>query len=146
MSRSCASPILHISYWDFFKQYYTPLLKEVDLVLKAIESSISIKETAKALALKPEVVEDIMAKENIEAIDREGFLRIMMHGSSSLCRLMQRECMCGSPDLYSPAHIAYIYGLQGRHVAAVCRANGYTEVPSQALPELLSKIYVFIMR
>ena len=145
MSPSCASPMVHISYWEFFKQYYTPLLKEVDLMLKTMEAPISAAEAARTLAITPEAVEEIMAQEGIQQIDKEGLLSIVMHGSSSLCQLLQRETLCGSPDKYSPSSIAYIYGLQDRHVASVCHAYGYTEVPAQALPELLNKIYIYII-
>lgn len=144
MSPSYASPMLYVSYWEFFRKYYTPLLQEVDLLLKTIESPVSVSCAARTLALRPETVEEIMAKEGIQQIDQEGFLRIAMRGDSSLCRLLQRESSCGSPDSYSPAHIAYIYGLQDKHVAAVCQANGYEEVPAKALPELLDKIYIYI--
>ena len=145
MTPSCASPMLHISYWEFFQKYYTPLLKEMDLTLKTLEAPVSVTETARILAMRPETVEEIMCKEEIKQIDQEGFLRIVMHGNSSLCRLLQRECNCGSPEWYSPSHIAYIYGLQDKHVESVCRESGYTEVPAQKLPELLSKIYIYIV-
>lgn len=145
MRPSYASPMLHISYWEFFKQYYTPMLKEVDILLKTIDEPISTNEAAKALSISETAVQRIMAKEDIELLDREGFLRIMMHGSSPICRLLQRECKCGSPDSYSPANIAYIYGLQNGHVAEVCHKNGYKEVPARSLPELLDKIYIFIL-
>lgn len=135
-----------ISYWEFFQNYYTPRLMEMDLTLKTIDAPISISEAARVLAMSPESVEEIMNKEGIREIDQEGFLHIAMCGTSSLCRLLQRECMCGSPELYSPSHIAYIYGLQDGHVASVCRSCGYNKVPAQAIPELLSKIYVYIVK
>ena len=145
MNSSFASPMLHISYWKFFEKYYTPLLKDLDLLLKTIESPISPVEAARFLAMEPSAVEAVMAEEGITEIDREAFMRILMHGNSSLCRLMQRECLCGSPDQYSPSAIAYIYGLQNGNVEAACRANGFnTEVPAKAIPELLNKIYVYI--
>ena len=145
MSPSYASHMVHISYWEFFQKYYTPLLRQMDLLLKTLEAPVSVCETARVLGMKQKAVEEIMAEQEIRLIDREGFLRIMMQGSSSLCRLMQREYYCGSPDCYSPAHISYIYGLQGGNVEAACRAQGFTEVPARALPELLSKIYVYIL-
>ena len=145
MNPSYASYMLHISYWEFFEKYYTPLLRELDVLLKSIEAPISTAETARALVMEQETVEKIMAQENIRLIDRDSFLRILMQGNSSLCRLMQRECLCGSPDRYSPAHIAYIYGLQDGNVEAVCRENGYKEVPADSIPDLLSKIYIFFL-
>lgn len=145
MGKSYAAPMLHVSYWEFFKQYYTPLLQEVDLLLKTSETPITVAETARILVMKPETIEKIMASEDIKQLDKEGVLRIMMQGDSPVCQLLQRECLCGSPDRYSPSHIAYIYGLQEDHVEAVCQENGYSEVLTQDIPDLLSKIYVFIL-
>ena len=146
MNPPCASSMLYISYWEFFQHYYKPRLQELDMLLKSIDSPISASEAATALVMKSEEVEKIMTQEKIRLIDRNSFLNIMMHGSSPLCQLLQRECSCGSPDRYSPAHIAYIYGLQDSHVAEICQANGYTEVPAHKLPDLLNKIYIFIMQ
>ena len=140
-----ASPIMHMSYWEFFQNNYASLIKNMDLILKTTEPPIPVSETAKALALSVQEVEKIMSKEEITQIDGKVFLHIMMNGTSPLCRLMQREYMCGSPTLYSPAHIAYIYELIEEHVVEVCQAHGYTEVPANALPDLLSKIYIFIL-
>jgi len=146
MNQPCAPHMLYISYWEFFKQYYKPQIQELDMLLKSIDSPISASEAATVLVMKSEEIEEIMTQEKISLIDKDNFLNIMMHGSSPLCRLLQRECSCGSPDRYSPKHIAYIYGLQDNHVAEICQANGYTDVPAHKLPDLLNKIYVFIMQ
>ena len=142
----CASSIIHISYWEFFQNYYTPLLKEVDVLLKTIEEPITTTKAAKVLNLKTYVVDKIMLKENIPQIDQQGLLRIMMHGKSSLCRLLQRECMCGSPNKYTPADISYIYNLQQDHVKKVCKELGYDYISTKELPNVLSKIYIYIMQ
>ena len=146
MRWSYAPHMLHTSYWEFFQSYYTPQLAKMDLILKTIESPICADEAARALAMTTKTVEKIMAQQGVSQIDQEGFLQIAMHGDSSLCRLLQRECMCGSPERYSPGNIAYIYGLQDDHVAAVCRKHGYEDVPAEALPEFLSKVYVYILQ
>ena len=145
MNPSCASPMVHISYWKFFQEYYAPLLKEADILLKTMDDSVPASEVARVLAMKTEMVEKIMAENNIESIDRNNFLHIMMLGDSSLCQLVQREFLCGSPEEYSPAKIAYIYGLQSQHVTSVCQKNGFTEIPARAVPALLDKIYVYII-
>ena len=143
-----ASPILHISYWEFFQQYYTPMLQEMDVILKSMDDdeSISISEAAKALALTEETVKEIMTREGLQNINQKCILQIAMYGNSPLCRLLQRQCLCGALEKYGPEHIAYIYGLQDEHVAEAYRVNGYTEVPAQTLQNILDKIYVFIMQ
>ena len=146
MNPPCASHIVHISYWEFFQKYFSPLIKEMDILLKSIDEPVPVKEAARVLTLTPESVEEIMAREGINEIDQEGFFRIAMYGDSSLCRMLQRECMCGTPEKYSPSHIAYIYGLQDKHVASVCREYGYNddEITARDLPKLLSKIFIYI--
>ena len=146
MSRSYTTPTTHISYWKFFKQHYAPLLQEVDLLLKTMEAPVSPSTAAKTLFLQTSDIEEIMATHKIKQLDRIGLLNVIMHGKSPLCRMLQRECLCGSPKAYSPAVIAYIYGLQERNVASTCLSKGYSdEVPSHALPDILDQIYVYIV-
>ena len=144
------SSIIHMSYWDFFQQYYKPLLQDIDILLKSMEGPISVADAAKALVMSEEItkdiLKDILLKEEIQLIDQKGFWDIAMHGNSHLCRLLQRQCLCGSPDIYSPEHIAYIYGLQTEHVTEVCKTNGYTEIFAQNLEDILNKIYIYIMQ
>lgn len=140
------SSMQHISYWEFFQQYYKPLLQDLDILLKCMETTISVDETAQALALTKETVESIMTAEKIDHIDQKGFWSIVLQGNSQLCGLLQREYLCGSPTLYSPEHIAYIHSLQLEHITQIFEANGYTEVPAQNLGDVLSQIYVFIMQ
>ena len=140
------SSMLRISYWEFFQQYYKPLLQDIDILIKSMDEPISVAEAAKALVMPEETIKNIMICEDIQHIDQKSFWNLIMHGNSSLCQLIKRECLRGSPDRYSPEHIAYIYGLQSEHVAEVCKTNGYTEVPVKALEDILGKIYVFIMQ
>ena len=139
------SSIVHMSYWEFFQQYYKPLIQNIDILLKCMEEPISAADAAKALSMTEQDIEGIMTRKNIQFIDQKSFWGIVMHGNSHLCRLLHRQCLCGSPDRYSPEHIAYIYSLQAVHVTEVCKANGYTAVPAQNLEDILNKIYIFIM-
>jgi len=136
-----------MSYWDFFQHYFAPMLREIDIIIKSLgdEDVISTAEAAKALALTAQFVQEIMDQNNIQHIDQNSILQIAMHGNSPLCRLLQRQCMCDTLEMYNPEHIAYIYGLQYENVAVACRAAGYTDVPAQNLQDILSNIFIFIM-
>ena len=135
--------MIYISYWEFFQKYYTPMLMEVDILLKTTDTQISIAEAAHALRMPIKKVQAIVG--DIPYIGRTDFFNIMMRGDSMICRFYQRECACGSPVLYSPEAIAYIYGLQAEHVKEVCYECGQTAVYASDLPALLNKLYVLIV-
>jgi len=140
-----ATSIERASYWEVFKDYYTPQLKKIDLLIKTMEGTISIEETSQVLLLSEDYVKKIMEAKKITLIDKEGFLSILMDGNSSLCGLLQREFMLGSPSTYSPGDIAYIYGLQKEHVENVCQTNGFTgKISAEVLPKVLDKVFVFV--
>jgi len=140
---SYAAPMIYISYWELFQKYYTPLLREVDILLKTTDTHISIAEAAHALRMPMKKARAIMG--DVSHIDRAKLLDMMMRGDSTICRLYQRECACGSPVLYSPETIAYIYNLQAEHVKEVCREYGATTVSANDLPAVLDRIFVFIV-
>jgi len=147
MKQPYAEPILHISYWDLFQKYYSPMLREVDLIIKTMTNPLTIAEAARVLRLTENKINQIMTQKDIKLIDKEGFLNIMLHGDSSLCGLLQREYMRGSPNLYCPEDIAYIYNLMHERVSDVCRAAGFADkIPTRAIPDILSKIPVYIMK
>jgi len=143
----CTYDIRHTSYWNFFTNYYSPKLRELDILLKSIEGGgISTAEASDLLCVTEQSVREIMKKNGIKIIDRCSLLQIMMHGNSSLCRLLQREFKCGSPNVYHPGEIAYIYGLQVYQVEEACNKTSFgEEIPAELLPEVLDKIHIYIM-
>ena len=136
--------IIKVSYNDFFEASYAPCLKSIDLLLKTMEMPLTVDEAAEALCLSEDEVHSIMKKESVVAIDRHAMLSIMAQGESGVCRLYQREVACGSPSLYSPADIAYIYGLDNATVARGFNKLGYVAVTSADVPAVLSQITVYI--
>ena len=147
MNQPHTSTIVHTSYWDFFQHYYSPQLKKIDLLIKTMDRVLSVEEASRALHLNENLIKKIMAEKNISIIDKEGLLSILMHGDSPLCGLLQREFMRGSPSMYSPEDISYVYGLQKEHVESVFQNSGFNErVSAETLPQVLDKVFVFIMK
>jgi len=142
--KPCTATFEHISYWEFFKQNYTPKLKEVDLLIKTMDGALSIEEASRILQMSDNLIKKIMAEKNIKLIDKDGLLNLIMHGNSPLCGLLQREFSRGSPSMYSSDDIAYIYGLQKENVERVCQTNA--KIPAKDLPKALDKIFVYIMK
>jgi len=140
-----ASPVVCISFWEYFQRNYAQPLKEIDLVMKTFDAPVSAAEAAVFLQLHEETVYTIMARNDIKSINRAEFLQIMLHGDSEICRLLQRECACGSPICYSPLQIAYIYGLQPEYVCAVCREYGRTCVPASEVPVILDRVFIYLL-
>jgi hypothetical protein len=133
------------SYYAFYRETYAPAFKAIDVLLKSIEEPISLAEAAKALYMDETAVEMLMDRENIETLDKGGFLTLMRFGESAVCRLFQREIMRGLKPAYSPADIAYIYGLDEAHVSDISSRLGKQLWPTIKIPELLSQIPVFIV-
>lgn len=145
MNGKCMSRMVRTNYFAFFQAMYAPRLKAIDVLLKTMEDSLSVPETAKVLGLTEEAVESAMTREHLAHIDRPGFLRIMAQGGNDLCGMYQRETACGSPVAYKPQEIAYIYRLQAESVQAACDKLGLKEVTARTLPSLLRQIPIYIL-
>jgi hypothetical protein len=81
-----------------------------------------------------------MSEENIKRLNSNNFIRVMLHGSSEICRYLSRETELGSPLTYTQGDIAYIYGLDPDDVARACAATGIREATAFTLPCLFYHI------
>jgi hypothetical protein len=137
--------MIKMSFYAFYSQAYAPSFKAIDLLLKTMDEPLSPHSAADALGMSADSVIKLMGKENIPAIDKIGFLTLMSLGESAVCRLYQREIQRGCKSTYSPADIAYIYGLDENHVTSVCDKLGEKHWPAPRVPELLNHIPIFII-
>ncbi|MDR2903954.1 MAG: hypothetical protein LBU77_05560 [Clostridiales bacterium] len=128
------------NFWEFYTSAIKPKLMEIDLLLRCAEETVSVSETACALAVSSDEVKTIMAQNNISAIDSSNFLVIMKNGSSGICKLYQRETECGSPYTYTREEISYIYDLDIDTVNSACDRLGIKEATAFTLPKLFSQI------
>jgi len=136
-----ASPPQNISYWGFFLRYFSPTLQELDVLLKT-GKVLSLRRAAALLQMDEAAVRVWVQQQGVR-LNRQGFIRLMQHGDSAVCRLFQRESACGHPAAYTPAQVAYIYGLQPESVEAAWPA-GEDSIPGDAVPAVLDRIGVYV--
>lgn len=131
-----------VSFLETFVYEISPRLKEIDLLIKTAEDDLTVEEVARVLSLAETEVFEIMEKAKITVIDQSNFFKIMEEGSSMICSLYRREKDCGSPYLYTPKHISYIYDLDLDLVADICNNLHIKEITNYTLPLIFSHVPV----
>jgi len=133
------------TYFTFLESYLSkisPKLKEIDILIKTCDDEISVYETSSVLEISFEEVENIMHEKNIDIINKVTFFTIMKNGSSEICKLYNREIICGSPLSYTQENISYIYDIDHTLVrSAFCKLN-IKEATSFTLPQIFANIEV----
>ena len=128
------------SFWERYKTDIMPKLEEIDILLKTLEEDLNTEEVSDVLAISEKEVKDIVQRESIQKIDREGFLKIMKQGSSLVCRMFRREMECASPYVYSKEDISYIYEIPLQSVSEACKRIGVEIITTNVLPFLFEHI------
>lgn len=128
------------TFYDIYIWYITPKLKKIDLVLKTAWRGISHAHAAELLEITDAEVVAIMREEGVESLNKNNFARVMRRGSSEICRYVDREYRRGSPFIYSPEDVAYIYDLDQDDVRQAFEAVGVWEASAQTLPMIFTKI------
>lgn len=130
------------TFLEYFRQTIQPQLAAIDLFLKTEEPPYDVQAAAALLGVAQSELEDTLAQEKLSLITKGVFLRLMRQGSSPICRMLDRELRCGSPERYSPEAVSYIYGLALRDVQAAAEKLGESSFPAAQLAELFGQIQV----
>ena len=130
------------NFLQAYEKIVAPKLMEIDLFLKCAEYPLSIEDVSSMLQLSHGEVRDIMDGLGIARVGVFEFLSIMQKGSSWICRLYQREVATGSPYTYTHDQLAYIYGLEPKHVEEACQKVGVKEVTPFTMPLIFAKISI----
>lgn len=128
------------TFLDFYNKTIAPQLAAIDLLLKTKPGCLNTKKAAALLSISEEEVSAIMAEENIKKLDPHSFFLIMKKGSSEICRLFNRELRSGTPLVYSPADISYIYNIDIDIVFDACKKIGISSFDRITLPILFSQL------
>ena len=128
-------------YLERYQREIAPRLRLIDSWIKSGQQ-IEMEELADALGLELSAVEGIFPKPRNGGLIREDFLRVLEEGDSEVCRLYQREVACGSPLVYTPEQIAYIYGLDDFTVKRICERLGILEVTGYLLDLVLGEVWI----
>lgn len=130
------------TFLEYFQQIIQPQLAAIDLFLKTEEPPYSVQATAALLDVAQGELEGLLAREKLSLITKGVFLRLMRQGSSPLCRMLDRELRCGSPESYSPETVSYIYGLDICDVLTAAEKLGESSFSGSQLTELFGQIQV----
>ena len=82
---------MDISFKQIYMQNISPKLIGIDLFLKTNEAPYNHVEVALVLGMPVQEVLSIMTKHSIPSITLVDFFTIVMHSSSYICRLIQRQ-------------------------------------------------------
>ena len=116
-----------------------PKVKEIDILLKSNEN-ISLKKASSLLDITESQLEDILIKINEKEINSSNFLRIMLNGTSFICKILKRELECGSPYFYNAKDLSYIYELDYEKVLNAYRFLDLDKVTAKQIPAILAQI------
>jgi len=121
------------NYLEYYISHIKPVINKLDIAIKC-KSRLRNKDLAEMLNLSEKEVEQIRISQNIKHINQKSIMQILENGSSEICRLFQREIKAGSPFTYTIEQLAYIYGLDEKKLAAICRLLSITEITWQNMP------------
>lgn len=132
------------TYLQYYNDYLSPKLKEIDIFLKTNEEDIiDINIVSELIELSIEEIKIIMDDNKIDIINKHSFILIMFYGSSNICKLFSREIKCKAPDFYSPYDISYIYQIPYDHVIQAIDKANIKNITTNNINQLFSYIYIY---
>jgi len=130
----------YICYYDEYEAEIAPRLRSIDIFLRT-ERSFTPAEAARLLGLSPDEVLSLFGDCDVpEAIGIDSFFFLLRRGSNKLCQMIKRELECGSPAVYKPHQVAYIYDLCVDSVKRAFSELSCKEVTARVLPALFKRI------
>lgn len=128
------------TFLEEYKRHIWPAIGEIDVFLRAAEYPLCAADVACVLDVDEREVLSILAEIGRNDIDKDTFLAIMARGSSSICQMYGREVEIGSPHIYSPSQIAYVYNLDIGAVENACKKIQIKEVTALTMPLVFAQI------
>lgn len=131
---------MDISFKQIYLNNISPKLIGIDLFLKTNEAPYNHVEVALVLGMPVQEVLDIMTKHSLSTITLVDFFTIIMHSSSYICRLIQRQWKYAQIDEYTPEILADIYEINIHKVQAAFDTLHQSSVSAQDLMEVFNHI------
>jgi len=124
------------SFLDYYLDVIAPALRRIDVALKTEDFPIRVSLAARLLGVSNDEVFTVLGGLRKEAVDREAFFVLLRQGTGEICGLLRRELMRGSPALYRPDDVTYIYGLDAGLVIAAFAELDIAETTEAGLPDI----------
>ena len=131
---------MDISFKQIYLKNISPKLIGIDLFLKTNEAPYNHVEVALTLGMPVQEVLDIMTKHSLSTINLVDFFTIIMHSSSYICRLIQRQWKYAQIDEYTPEMLADIYEINIHKVQAAFDMLNKASVSSQDIMDVFNHI------
>lgn len=128
------------NFLEIYEQEITPCLQSIDILLKTNEN-IDIDTASRLLSISDLEINNIMSFNNIKIITPKDFIIIMLNGSSNICTLFKRQCICGVHTYYLPKEISYIYSLDLTAIENSCKFLNIKYITRELLPAIFAQIY-----
>lgn len=124
---------------DIYNNQIVPKIKEMDIFLKT-EENIPFEQVCNILNITKTQLENILKNINENHVNNKNFMYIILNGDSFICNVIKREIQCGSPYLYTPKQIAYIYDLDYQKVKEAYDFLNLDKITSKEIPAILIQI------
>ena len=128
------------SFLEVYEEQVGPVLESIDVLFKTGAFPISPAAAGRLLGISNDEVFTIMGTLNAREVDGGCFLALLSGGSGEICGMLKRELDLGSPALYGPGDVAYIYGLDEEAVAEAFRKLYITKATGRMLPEVFARV------
>lgn len=128
------------SFLDVYKNSISPLLKEIDLLIKKHTSDIPVFYISKLLSISDKEIKSIMHQEDIKNINSSDIFSLLINGTSYICHLIMREIECGSPYFYTSQTVSYIYEIDKKEVDKAFKFLELEKINSSFLPAIFAQI------
>lgn len=129
------------TFMEEYKEKIEPQIKEIDIFIKSHSNPLSKEKSAEILNISENEIEQIMQTENINAINKCNFFKIMQKGSSPMCRLFARQLQRGF-GTYTPEDVSYIYDIDVSIVLDASKKIGIFQFDDALLKLLFENMIV----
>lgn len=126
--------------------YYVEIrsaLKDIDIYMREKEGdAVPLNKASELLRIGMCEIKALLNDLDARVITKKTFFEIMRRGSSDVCGLYAREVECGSPFVYTPEQVSYIYGADKEDVSYAFGKLHIKIATEYTLPIILGLIHV----
>lgn len=147
-----------LNVYDNYKNIVVPKIKLLDIFLKTdyiefndvgtiinnnnnnIYTLTALNQLLDIFELEKSYMEEIICFLDKTYIDKDLIFYLILNTNSYISGIIKREMICGSPILYSPNDISYIYDLDFNKVSKAFKFLNYTYISSEEIELILFQI------
>ncbi|MFI3231018.1 MAG: hypothetical protein R3Y29_05665 [bacterium] len=136
--------ITQLNVYDNYKNTIVPKVKLLDILLKAdcneFDDVTTLNQLLSIFELEKSYLEEVLYFLGKSSIDKELIFYLILNTNSNISNIIKRELSCGSPNLYSPHDISYIYQLDFNKVTQAFKFLNYKLITSYEIELILFQL------